>query len=458
MGNRRSWYPRVGLLVLALAFLYVVVLPLVRPRGAYLWGHYRLLDIYAGVPLVLAVLCVIAILAAPAYRRRGVALRATTVTGAVLFALFLVEVAYTVAQPRFHAPDFWLDGGGIERAYSITDPELGFARKPNVAWHRSAPEGGRPVSYRTDTNGFRNPAGIIRGGVVFIGDSFTEAAWIPENETFVRRVAATTGLSVVNLGRGAYGPQQELIVLRRHGVAYQPRFVVWQLFEGNDLDDANNFEVWRAGRQPPPPPLLARYYDNSLLRRVVEPTVFPSPVSGRVSVVVSYHDGTRQRKDLRYRYIPDRPRERAEAFEATVRAVEDGMRLCAAHGIQLAVLFVPSLVQVMEPFLTFDHPMGRDRALPGGRVRSADDFGSRLRSVCIEPACTYLEAFEPLRAQALLNNSHIYDRHDPDEHLDVDGHAVVSRLVVDWIRSRTKLGGIESDSVVAVSDRQESVR
>jgi hypothetical protein len=440
MGDRKLLYPRVGLALLVLAFLYVVVLPLLRPRGAYLWGYYRLLDIYAGVPLVLMILCVVVIMAVPAPRRRDVALRATTVTAAVVFALVLVDLAYTIAQPRFHAPNYWLEGGGIERAYSTTDPELGFVRKPNISWHRSAPEGGRPAFYRTDANGFRNPPGITRSDVAFIGDSFTEAAWIPEEQTFVARVAAVTGLRVVNLGRGAYGPQQELIVLRRHGIAYQPRFVVWQLFEGNDLDDANNFAVWRADPRPPAIPLRPRYYDNSLVRWLVEPTAFPPPVSGRVPVAVNYHDGTQQRKELRYRYIPDRPDQRAEAFEETVRTIEAGMRLCEAHDIQLAILFVPSLVQVMEPFLSFDHPADRERALPGGRVRSDGDFGSRLRSVCREPACTYLDAFETLRAQALVDNSRVYDRHDPDEHLDVDGHAVVGRLVVDWIRSKMEHG------------------
>jgi hypothetical protein len=51
---------------------------------------------------------------------------------------------------------------------------------------------------------------------------------------------------VVNLGRGAYGPQQELIVLKRYGLAYRPRVVIWQLFEGNDLADARQFSEWKA--------------------------------------------------------------------------------------------------------------------------------------------------------------------------------------------------------------------
>jgi hypothetical protein len=79
-------------------------------------------------------------------------------------------------------------------------------------------------------------------------------------------------------------------------------------------------------------------------------------------------------------------------------------------------------------------------------VWSDRDFGSRLKDVCRKPACTYLDAFQALRVQALADNSRVYDRHDPDEHLDVDGHAVVSRLVVDWIRSATKEAGHRRDS------------
>ena len=69
----------------------------------------------------------------------------------------------------------------------------------------------------------RTDSGIHPGSeqadIVFIGDSFTEAASVAEEDTFVRRVAKASGLKAVNLGRGAYGPQQELIVLKRYGLA-----------------------------------------------------------------------------------------------------------------------------------------------------------------------------------------------------------------------------------------------
>jgi hypothetical protein len=445
-GGGRRWGAWVGLAVLALAVVYVVILPLLRPRGSLLWGHYRLLDIYAGVPLTLVALCFVVVLATPARRRRAVALRATAVAMALIVSLFVFDFAYTIAQPRFRQPDFWFDGGRIERAHSTSHPELGFVRKPLLSYERPAGTYPRATSYRTDENGFRNPPQVTSADVVFIGDSFTESGYTPEESTFVRRAAAETGLRTVNLGRGAYGPQQELIVLERYGLSYKPRFVVWQLFEGNDLLDAVNFAVWRADPRPPALPLKQRYWENSLIHRLVAGTDARNAASTRIPIVVSYRDGTRQRKPLAYRYVPDQVDRHPQGFAETQRALEAGIRLCESHGIHLAIVFIPTLAQVLEPFIAFDGSADRERALPGRLVRSDRDFGSRLKDVCRKPACTYLDAFQALRVQALADNSRVYDRHDPDEHLDVDGHAVVSRLVVDWIRSATTEAGHRRNS------------
>ena len=88
----------------------------------------------------------------------------------------------------------------------------------------------------------------------------------------MRRVAQSTGLSVINLARGAYGPQQELIVLKRYGLSYEPRVVVWQLFEGNDLADAEAFVEWKKNPEQVVTSLKDRYLDNSLLHQLLTNT------------------------------------------------------------------------------------------------------------------------------------------------------------------------------------------
>lgn len=62
------------------------------------------------------------------------------------------------------------------------------------------------VKFNTDAEGFRNSEHLEHADLIFIGDSFTEAGNVPEDETFVRRVAKMTGMSAPNLGRAGYSP------------------------------------------------------------------------------------------------------------------------------------------------------------------------------------------------------------------------------------------------------------
>jgi hypothetical protein len=194
--------------------------------------------------------------------------------------------------------DVWIDDDSQD---VIPDPTLGFVRKPAIEWSGRAVAGGRYVHYRTDEHGFRNPLGLERADVVFIGDSFTEAGPLPEEETFVRRIEAASGVPAVNLGRSHYGAQQELIVLERYGLAYRPRAVVWVLFEGNDLADARRFAEWQ--RDPASPePFSSRYAAASPILKGIRRTArrgIDHPRTLRVP------GGGTQDVYLDYRYVPD---------------------------------------------------------------------------------------------------------------------------------------------------------
>lgn len=126
---------------------------------------------------------------------------------------------------------------------NLPDPDLVFVRKPLMTWE------GRLfrdrfvhyVVFRTDENGFRNPPGITEADIAFIGDSFVEAGNVPEEDTFICLAGQQLGLTAVNLGRAHYGPQQELIVMERYAFKYHPKTVVWVLFEGNDVRNADEY-------------------------------------------------------------------------------------------------------------------------------------------------------------------------------------------------------------------------
>jgi hypothetical protein len=236
---------------------------------------------------------------------------------------------------------------------------------------------------------------------------------------------------VVNLGRGAYGPQQEFIVLRRYGLAYQPRVVFWQFFEGNDLSDADNFAVWQQTGGQSRQSLISRLKENSLLKQFLSMTYLPPPLTPVAKL--RYTTQMEQEITLRYGYQPKQPEDMPRGMEETLKAVERGFRLCQDQGIRLVLVFIPSMVRVMEPWLTFDDAAQRQRYLPSSAGKTRGDFSNQLQQLCQQLGCSYLDAFPTLRNQAGRNNQQLYISND--EHLDIMGHQVIARLLLAWLRA-----------------------
>lgn len=436
-----------GLALLAAAFSYIWLLPLVHPRGNLFWGYYRVTDLLIGIPIGLATLCAIVTLAASARHRRLLALRLTLICVSVVVALFVFDIVFAFGIMGAWRPNYYLDKAFIPRKYSGADDELGFVRKPRVSWRQLNSETNRVVDYQTDENGFRNPPGVTRADIVFIGDSYTEGAQVSEDETFVRRVETLSGLSVQNLGRGVYGPQQELIVLRKYALAYRPRVIVWQLFEGNDLRDATVFAEWRKNPHQRTS-LKQRYLSNSLLvswffktERLPE-TV--STIHWRVS------DGTVRPLELRYQYDPDEPEQRPQGLAETTQAIQAGYQLCQSQGIKLVILFVPTMVRVMEPDIVFDRAEDRAKYVPNGGVTTNDkDFRDRTAELCRQLGCTFIDGLTPLRQAASPDNRNLFI--PVDEHFDVRGHDVIAKEIVKQLQLGDSPNRPETKYAVRVS-------
>ena len=427
------WLSSIAGVLLAVAVVYVWIVPLFKPRGYFLWGHYRLKDIYIGIPIGLVAVCVLLVLLLPGRYKRSLSLRVITLAIALLIAFALCDAIYAFGIMGVGQANYWLDQAHISRRYSIADSELGFVRKPLVSWQGYVPEVNRVVEYRTDKNGFRNSTDQQRADIVFIGDSYTESATSVEENTYARLVARSTSLSVINLARGAYGPQQELIVLKRYGMSYEPRFVVWQLFEGNDLADAEAFVEWKKNPEQVVVSLKDRYLDNSLLHQLLANTRSYEPV-GRM-VTLNYHDGTSRRVSLRYRYEPDQPSTMQIGMIETLSAIQAGHQLCQSRGIKLLVVVVPTMVRVMEPHLSFSRFEDRREYLPE-RIPGDKDFSETVEELCAQIGCAFVDSFDAMKEASSSDNRGIYI--PSDEHLDTRGHEIVSKVVADWIQSQTQ--------------------
>jgi hypothetical protein len=95
---------------------------------------------------------------------------------------------------------------------------------------------------RYDQHGFRNDEDRDRADVVVIGDSYVESPMLPNSSLMTTTLKNMSGASVANLGISGYGPEQELIVLKRYALNLQPTTIVWVFFEGNDLLQLNGEE------------------------------------------------------------------------------------------------------------------------------------------------------------------------------------------------------------------------
>ena len=97
-------------------------------------------------------------------------------------------------------------------------------------------------SFSTDARGFRNSKTMDHADIALIGDSYVEGYYVSDEETAAARLGELSGRPVVNLGVSGYGTLQEMEVFKKFALPLGPRFVAWFFFEGNDLDDDQNFE------------------------------------------------------------------------------------------------------------------------------------------------------------------------------------------------------------------------
>src|SRR5262249_7862158 len=103
------------------------------------------------------------------------------------------------------------------------------------------------TDYVLDENGFRNSHPSKQSDVVVLGDSYVVFG-DNEDDTFVGRLRQRSpGLTFVNLGASGWGPNQYLEVLKKYGLKYKPRYVLFSFFEGNDLYNVESYCEWKSG-------------------------------------------------------------------------------------------------------------------------------------------------------------------------------------------------------------------
>jgi hypothetical protein len=361
----------------------------------------------------------LAVALTPENRRRWAAVRALAVFVSLALAVPAADLAVTVWSVKFG--NLWYYALCFPRGQNEPDEELVWKRRPGLSWRGRKTPDCDVVAYRTDEHGFRNPPGVTRADLVFVGDSVTEAGEVDESATFVRMAAGALGLSAVNLGTSGYGPQQELAVLKRYGLSYGPKWVVWQVTEWNDLQDAAMY-LGRGSAAGALPPWHQLYLRHSPVMALAS-RVMPARRPGLVGFVPSGGGGKVERRAF-WPYRPELARTVPGALDALTRSIESAAALCGERGVGFAVLYVPSHVRVLLPSLRFRSDAERDRFCPGGVADRGDDLAHAVAALCDRLGCPLIDVTGALRLRASADNRRVYVPNDP--HLGVEGHDEVS--------------------------------
>jgi SGNH hydrolase-like domain, acetyltransferase AlgX len=231
---------------------------------------------------------------------------------------------------------------------------------------------------RIDAEGFRNDA--VRGkiDVAALGDSFTDATTGLVDESWPIRLGKITGRTVQNYGTSGFGPQQELYALRDYALRRKPKWVVLAFCAGNDLSDAELFDLWEKNPSRPIEERAGwrlaesyRRYETFYIwsvARIAGESISRRPVQAKKLSAVPSSDAPRFDRGMftvpladhavQFALFPPYLEklgvlrteiERSRGWVLTQAALREMKADCARNGTSLILMFVPDKAQVYWP-------------------------------------------------------------------------------------------------------------
>lgn len=325
-------------------------------------------------------------------------------------------------------------------APNIVDPELlqvhrphahqsGAARGGLASWGYQIPESDK-ILYRWDVtydhNGFRNQSDLKSADTVVIGDSFVEGLTVPDAQLTTSLLTRLQGNVVANLGQSAYGPQQELVVLKRYGLPLQPRTVIWMFFEGNDLGDVVSYR----NATNKPPGLWHAFYTRSFTRNAlkqVKQLFFPPSKPAGIKRAAAFQTANGSR--TLYFVYPSSPFSEQDlgAIDETTRTIASAHTLAATQGARLIFVFVPTKIRVFRDYCQFPEQSEC-------RNWTLNDLPERLKKALasISPDIGFLDLTPSLAKDAKKGALPYYP---DDDHWSPEGHKIAAEEINDYLKS-----------------------
>jgi hypothetical protein len=396
-----------------------------------------------GIALVWTYVAIVAVAIDHSAQRRVALFRSIALSGGIVFVLAGLEGAAVARIVDYRTLRDALRGVEGPDVNFIDDSVLLYRRLPNTRWvgrprtdmasYFNLPfRVDRPITFTTDARGFRNPTTPTQADIALIGDSYVEGWGVSDEETASARLRALTGRPVANLGTAGYGSEQELRVLEHDALPLKPLLVAWFFFEGNDLDDDQNFDNAMLAT-PGPGAVVGAEPWSRRWRAIVDRSLIWNGfdqlrsftdwlIPNRINTYGWFRDqrGTTHQMYF-YDFYATRPlgefeRDRLQTTETTLAR---GAELCRANGIACTVYYVPMKFRVYGDLCTFP-------ANSPCRTWHPWDLEEQVRAICARVGIDYVSLTEEMR-RAATSGALLYS--PTDSHWNANGQAFVANQV-----------------------------
>ncbi len=325
---------------------------------------------------------------------------------------------------------------------NILDKELIYRRKPNShiqgqmvgdLAHLDNSKDNKIYSYDVyyDQNGFRNRSNFEKADCIVLGDSFLEYGTVPYDHLATTRLADRLDRTVINFGLSWYGPQQQLIVLKRYGVPLQPKICLWMFFEGNDLKDIWNYEKytnrWKE-IQDNFSSLKARSLTYSVLKSIIM-KYWSMGYTKQYDGFGEFETGKGKTKRLYFAYPGEELREEdIQALTITQSILREAYQLCANRSIEFIVVFIPTKFRVYGDLCQYDE-------LQSPTDWVVNNLPERLKAQVknISPDIGFLDLTKAFKQEA-KSGSLLY--YPDDSHWSPSGHKLSASIIGKYLKQR----------------------
>ncbi len=328
----------------------------------------------------------------------------------------------------------------VKPRFTRVDPDLGWHHNSSVGMHGEREGHAFYLSY--NNHGFRPPDRSFekpsdQRRIVVLGDSFVDGAEVGDDEVFTWKLnERLDGFEVINLGVYGYSTSQELVMLQKYGLKYDPDMVLLVTLPN---DFVGNYTT--IGDFGPTPTFVLkdgeiqfRATDHPHTRAQFRATHLPIPgapylhQNSHLYYALNHYIYQRLNSDSIVR-LRNAEREsveveaRATIYQAIVNRMNE---LCVANDVPFAVLMIYDEQQLV-----------RNKISPNLELAEA------LRQDGID----VIDLFDDLKSAQASGADSLY--YEEDIHWNATGHAEVARILESrlpeiWPSELGKLSATES--------------